>query len=148
LVRTNLDGATELSFPTTLPGPVRPTPTTWPSFNGTFLETPDGTEVVIGANTGMSLVSNDGKVVRPLYPPSLGDCAPEEWWEPQVVLTYCMGGDANHDQYWLVPISGVKPTLFGPVGGTYSGWKAGGSVYGQTNQAAPGVRCDRRAHPR
>jgi TolB protein len=140
LVRTNLAGAAELTFPTTFPGPVRPTPTTWPVFNGTFLETPDGTEVVMGANLGMALVSNEGKVVLPLYPPALGSCAPVEWWQPQVVLSDCKSQGANQDQYWLVPISGVKPTLFGPVGGTNFVWDVGGEVYSQTysGQKNPG----------
>ena len=131
LVRTSLDGSAEFTFPTAFPGKWSPSPRSLPTFNGTYVETPDGTEIVMGANLGMSLVSNGGSVIRQLVTPGLGSCSPVEWWQPWVVLASC-NGPTGAEQYWLVPISGTKPMLFGPVGGTFYLWKVDGAVYSET----------------
>jgi hypothetical protein len=104
LVRDNLDGTLEQQYPTDFPAAERPTPSTEVYFTGGYLETPDGTEIVMGADYGMVVVSNNGCYVRSLDVPGLPGCSPVQWWEPGVVLASCYVGKPT---FFLVPISGA-----------------------------------------
>lgn len=79
LVRESLSGSLELEYPTTFPGARRPTPTTEPDFDGAYLESPDGTEIVMGSNLGMAVVSNEGTILRSIQVPTYNSCAPLAW---------------------------------------------------------------------
>ncbi|HMK98428.1 MAG TPA: hypothetical protein VK425_12825, partial [Acidimicrobiales bacterium] len=109
------DGSTELTYPShfivsvpqahrhTRPGPGRIS-----NFQGTFLQSPDGAEIVMGLGAGLAIVSGDGKVLRTLSSPTAGPCSPQQWWWPGVALASCAGGEtAAQDQYWQVPVSGA-----------------------------------------
>jgi hypothetical protein len=139
LVRTDLDGSIEIKYPNTFPGGERPTPATEPDFTGQYLETPDGTEIVMSSNIGMGVVSNDGAMIRALDVPATTSCTPVEWWQPGVVLAGCNAYDGT-PSYWLVPASGATPTYFGPVP-TYvtTVYQAGGADYANADDACQAV---------
>jgi hypothetical protein len=150
LVRLDLTGSTELTYPTRFPGGIEPSPGNPPDFLGPYLETPDGTEIVMASNAGMAVVSNDGTLVRDLAPPTEGACAPVEWWRPGVVLAGCVGGLSPQNEYWLVPISGGPPTVFGPLARAGSDdevslaqvsklWQVGGAVYAQSDNGCESI---------
>jgi hypothetical protein len=139
LVRTDLDGSIEVKYPTTFPGGDRPTPYTEPDFTGQFLDTPDGTEIVLSANIGMAVVSNDGAMIRVLDVPTTTSCTPVEWWQPGVVLAGCNAYNGT-PSYWLVPDSGATPTYFGPVPTSVTTvYQVGGADYANADDACKAV---------
>jgi TolB protein len=78
------------------------------------LYSPDGTELVLGTNTGMALVYNNGQLARLLPSPTGFDCYPLSWWKNGEALAFCYTGKTSFEllggQLWLVPISGSAPT--------------------------------------
>jgi hypothetical protein len=105
LKRVDLTGKPELTYPVA------------PDFEGQFLSTPDGTQLVLGTATGLALMGNDGTPGKGLPISGATDCGPARWWDASsTVLTRCTGhGPAR---LWLVPISGQPPTaLTAPLDG-------------------------------
>jgi hypothetical protein len=124
-----LQGHEVFSFPAVFPGP---RPSAAPArFMGTYLQSPDGTQIVMGATLGMAVLSGTGKVWRDLYVPGAAACSPVRWWRAGVVLSACRRGTAAASQYWLVPVSGATPTALARQGATSGVWEAGGVLYGQ-----------------
>ena len=131
LSRTTLAGEPTVIFPNAFPRPSETAPATPVHFTGTYLQSPDGTTVVLSASDGMAVVSRAGKLLRDLYVPTAGPCLPLRWWQPGVILSACRGGTPAAGRYWLVPISGTAPMAFAPMGATSEVWDAGGALYGQ-----------------
>src|SRR6202171_5329736 len=103
LERVDLAGNQQLTYPTDKLGG---------AFNGSYLSTADGTRLVLGTSTGLSLMGHDG-VAGP-RPPISGqtDCSPLRWWDGKpgtTVLATCDGA-GKASRLWLVPINGGTPT--------------------------------------
>jgi TolB protein len=95
LVRVDLDGREQLDYPV------------GQDFGG-VLSHPDGTELVVGARTGLALMGNDGTPGATLPVAGQTDCGPVRWWDADatVVLAGCGG---HRSQLWLVPVDGAAP---------------------------------------
>ncbi len=148
LRRANLDGATKLTYPSEFlvsfqdghhRAPRGPAPAGITFSQGTFLQSPDGSEIVMGLDAGLAVVSSGGKTVRVLSSPTFLNCSPQQWWQPGVVLASCLGQSGAPHQYWLMPVSGAAPTPLGPTGSTTLVWKVAGTLYGQVDQSCLSV---------
>jgi hypothetical protein len=95
LIRLGLDGRQQLTYPVT------------PDFSG-YLSTPDGTELVLGSDSGLSLVGNDGTPGRELAVAGKTSCRPLRFWDTDATVLAKCGGATS--QLWLVPIDGSAPT--------------------------------------
>jgi hypothetical protein len=114
LTRVDSAGNQRLSYPTDKLGS---------AFNGRYLPTPDGTQLVLGTANGLVLVGDDGAVGRQLPSPMPGaGCAPVRWWTPTAVLASCTAHPADPyttsavpTQLWQVPLNGGAPTALTAV---------------------------------
>ncbi|MGB9250818.1 MAG: hypothetical protein WCC28_13850, partial [Mycobacterium sp.] len=105
LKRVDLTGRPELTYPVGR------------DFQGSYLSTPDGTQLVLGMATGLALMGNDGTAGKTLPITGAQDCAPTRWWDANsTVVARCRGhGPAR---LWLVPVNGARPTaLTAPLNG-------------------------------
>ncbi len=127
--RSTLQGQEIFAFPDRFPGPREPAHGAPDHFTGTYLQSPDGTQLVMGAALGMAVLSSTGKLLRDFYVPSSAACSPLRWWRPGIVLSACGGTAAG--RYWLVPVSGAAPVALARQGGTSNIWQVGGALYGQ-----------------
>lgn len=95
LQRFSLTGTRELCYPAQFPRAG--------AADGGFLETADGTELVLSTQNGMEVVSNAGQPVRALalHPPF--SCEQLNWWTSRSVLADCSG------QLLAYPLSGGRP---------------------------------------
>lgn len=110
LRRVDLSGKQQLTYPVDNLGG---------EFNASYLSTPDGTRLVLGTDTGLSMMGNDGTPGKQLPVPDAGNCSPVRWWETDVALTRCYGPEFSYSRLWLVPIDGTAPTpLTGKNDGT------------------------------
>ena len=118
LERIDLTGAEQKSYPTDQLGGAG-------QFSGRYLQSPDGTQLVLGtANLGSEVVprsdnslvvmSDDGEILRTLQSPmSKAQCSPVRWWTSTVLLTNCEGELGS--QLWEVPLDGGTPTALTAV---------------------------------
>jgi len=126
LSRYDADGSPELVYPDKFP--VVGTST------GTAIYSPDGTELVVGAQRGLALVENTGAIVGELLVPAAsGGCSVMRWWQPGVVVAWCSTTlDGGKVQFWLVPISGAAPTvLASDPSGAMGVWQIPSGTYTQ-----------------
>ena len=98
LKRVDLAGHPELTYPV------------GQDFQGEYLSTPDGTQLVLGMAAGLALMGNDGIAGKALPIAGEHNCAPKRWWDNSstVVVASCI--DNGPARLWLVPISGEPPT--------------------------------------
>jgi TolB protein len=94
-------------------------------FNGHYLQSADGTQLVLGTTTigspgattsgsDMVMVNSDGKVIRTLPSPmSDAECEPVRWWTPTVILAHC--GNNAGKQLWEIPVDGGAATALTAV---------------------------------
>lgn len=120
LQRFSLTGAREQCYPTTFPraGAV----------DGGFVETPDGTEIVMSTDNGMEVVSNAGQPIRALAIHATGSCQQLNLWNSQSVLATCSG------QLAAYPLSGGRPDQLTSSrdAGTFLGaWHLPSGVYAE-----------------
>jgi hypothetical protein len=116
LQRVDLTGTRQLTFPTDQLGAAG-------KFNDGYLQTPDGSQLVLGAEGGMVVMGNDGVVARQLpMPGPRSNCRPIRWWTSTVVLAACETPAtssptvvADEVQLWQVPLAGGVPTPLTPV---------------------------------
>jgi TolB protein len=120
LQRVDLAGNVQLTYPTeNLAGAGR--------FGGDYLETPDGTTLVLStANRGNDavprtdnsfvLMGNDGTVGRVL-PAPMPDavCRTTRWLTPTDFVASCTAQTSAASQLWKVPIDGSEPTALTAV---------------------------------
>jgi hypothetical protein len=99
LNRVDLTGKPQLNYPVA------------PDFSG-VLSTADGTQLVIGTDTGLLLMGNDGKPGATLPIAGPKGCRPLRWWDAKTVLARC--GDTS-TQLWRVPVDGGAPTALTAV---------------------------------
>lgn len=115
LKRIDMSGHEQLAYPTENLGGAG-------QFGGDYLESPDGTQLVLGtANLGNEVVprsdnslvvmDNNGSIIRTLpVPMQKAYCAPVKWWKPAVFLAHCSAEGGSGEQLWEVPLDGGKPT--------------------------------------
>jgi hypothetical protein len=132
LSRDSADGSPELAYPDRFPVVGAST--------GTAIYSPDGAELVFGAQSGLALVENTGAIVGELPVPAVsGGCSVIRWWEPGVALASCTGSSEGGEvQFWLVPVSGARPrVLASDPDGSLVAWQIPSGTY--TQLAACGV---------
>jgi len=101
LTRVDLTGKQQLTYPVDKLGS---------EFNAHYLSTPDGTRLVLGTDTGLSLMGNDGTPGEKLPIPDVSNCYPLRWWETGIALARCYGPDFSYSRLWRVPLDGTAPT--------------------------------------
>jgi hypothetical protein len=129
LRRVAPDGTTELAFPKSF--------STVGGYDGAFLYTADGTEIVMAAARGLALLRNSGSVVRQLpvrVTAQAGQspgCQPLQWWSAGIVLASCSAKSGF--VYWLVPLSRAAPTELAAVGPVFGNlYRVGGGVFAES----------------
>jgi hypothetical protein len=78
-----------------------------------YLVTNDGTQLVLGTDSGLAVMGNDGTPGTALPIPGVADCTPTHWWGREgstMAVARCYGPDSGYAQLWLVPIDGAAPT--------------------------------------
>lgn len=107
-----------------------------------YLSTPDGTQLVVGTPSGLTLMGNDGASGNTLPVHGQKDCRPVRWWDPgsTIALTHC--GNSTVSQLWLVPIDGGTPTALtapndghGPDYGDLNAWQLPAGTFLQATGA-------------
>ncbi|MFI5508993.1 hypothetical protein ACIA48_16100 [Mycobacterium sp. NPDC051804] len=101
LTRVDLSGKQQLTYPVDKLGS---------EFNAEVLSSPDGTELMLGTDAGLSMMGNDGTPGRTLPVPDASYCSPTRWWDAGVAVARCNGPDFSYSRLWLVPIDGSAPT--------------------------------------
>ena len=81
-------------------------------FNAEYLSTRDGKELVLGTDTGLVLMGNDGSVGTALPVAPDVHCTPSRWWDTDatIAVAVCSASDYSYSRLWLVPIDGRRPT--------------------------------------
>ena len=122
LRRVDLNGYEQLTFPTDRLGAAG-------KYGGSYLASPDGTQLVLGAANGLVMVGNDGVLGRQLSTPGLTGCTPVRWWNPGEVLARCSTGGPSSTASHLVrvPVNGGAPTALTPVNSGQDGPNYGDS---------------------
>ena len=125
LQRYSLTGSLQQTYPSTF--------TTVGNYTGGVVESPDGTQIVMGAARGLAVVGNSGSVGAQLTVAGATGCTPERWWASGVVLASCSTATGT-PRLWEVPISGTAPTALtatpvAPDYGDMNAWQVGSSVY-------------------
>jgi hypothetical protein len=106
LKRVDLAGHPELTYPV------------GQDFQGGYLSTPDGTQLVLGVASGLDLVGNDGSAGKALLIAGEKDCRPTRWWDTASTVVVVSCSDNGPSRLWLVPIGGGPPTaLTAPLSG-------------------------------
>ncbi len=134
LKRVDLAGKPELTYPV------------GQDFRGSYLSTPDGTQLLLGTAAGIALMGNNGSPGKALVVPGETNCAPMRWWDAAatIVLTSCT--DKGPARLWLVPIDGGTPTALtaplgdqGPDYGDSNAWQLPAGIFVQDNGACGNV---------
>jgi hypothetical protein len=104
LKRIDLNGNGQMTYPTEQLGGTA-------HFTGDHIESPDGTQLVLGTDSGLVVMRNDGTIVRSVSKPMWNaECLPVRWWTADVVLTHCEANRSSASQLWKVPLDGSAPT--------------------------------------
>jgi hypothetical protein len=116
LERFDLSGAKQLTYPTDKLAQAG-------TFDGGYLESPDGTQLVLGTSNGLVLMGNDGALGQAL--PITGPvtmCFPIRWWTATEVLASCRDGSqaSQASQLRTVPVDGTAGAALTAV---YTGYE-------------------------
>jgi len=129
LERVDLTGKRELLYPTDkLVG----------AFNGSYLSTPDGAQLVLGSDTGLVVMGNDGTIGRTIAIPGVIRCSPLRWWDgapAKTLLAGCGSNQNDQPQLWLVPFAGGAPTALTAPNtqeGDLNAWQVAAGTFVQT----------------
>jgi hypothetical protein len=76
----------------------------------TWLYGLDGTFLVVGAGSALTVYQNDGTMVRDLTIPA-GYCEPVRWWDATTILASCvpdyvLSANGYYHVLWLIPLDG------------------------------------------
>jgi hypothetical protein len=127
LQRYSLSGQLQLDYPRTFSHGGR--------FDGKYVSSPDGTQLVLGTFGGMALVGNDGTVLEQYRVPHTQFCTPTRWWAARVVLASCEGSSSGSRLYEIHVDTGAVATLTAvprpPDLGDENAWAIRSGVYVQ-----------------
>jgi hypothetical protein len=130
LERVDLTGKRELLFPTDKLGS---------PFSGSYLPTPDGTQLILGTDADLVVMGNDGTVVRTIaIPRGVTHCSPLRWWNGESATTLLVGCGSNmadQPQLWLMPLAGGAPTALTAPNtqeGDFDAWHVPAGTFVQT----------------
>jgi len=86
-------------------------------YEGGFLPTADGAQLILGTSTGLALMDSDGTADKSLpVPGKLTHCSPVSLWPDSVVLARCAPERfSTTTQLWQVPLDGGTPTALTAV---------------------------------
>lgn len=112
LARFDLTGRKLNTYPSTLPGMGKLVVSDPPPLN-----TPDGKQLIVGAQNGLVFFHLNGTVARTAAPiDSSGrtvSCQPDSFWSSTVLLAVCAeNGTKNTGALWKFPLDGGAPTQF------------------------------------
>lgn len=80
------------------------------TYRGGFLATPDGTQLVLGTESGLALMNNDGTPGKAL-PVAGHSCFPSRWFDPDSTIAIASCHDEiGASNLWLIPVDGGDPT--------------------------------------
>jgi hypothetical protein len=127
LTRYSADGAALETYPTTFSRVGK--------FTGSWIPSPNGTQLVMGGFHGLAIVDNgSGAVLSQLALAGSANsyCVPVRWWTASVVLARCSAAG----QLWEFPVDGGAPRALTerpvpPIAGDLAAWHVGPSVYVQ-----------------
>ena len=124
--RFDLQGNLQLTFPNRF--------SNLGAATGSAAYSPDGTELAIGAQNGVAIVYNNGRVLRQVAVPGALDCAALRW-QSASVLASCRGS-SYAPRLWWIPTSGAPATaLTGPPVapdlGDLNAWAVGATTFVQ-----------------
>lgn len=125
LERYSLNGNLELTYPRLF--------STVGAYGGAYIESPNGLEVVLGAQRGLAVLANDGSVIGQVVLHGALSCSPVRWWRSGVVLASCRLSESTSRLY-EIPVDGghVTDLTASPVGEDVQdedAWPVAGSVY-------------------
>jgi hypothetical protein len=132
LTRYSLGGQAEAVYPTAFSSVGRA--------NGSWLYSPEGTELVLGAVHGLAFVSNGGTPLAQLPLKGSSYCTPQRWWSATVVLATCSVGAHSETRLFEFHVGEQSPDALTrvnvpPDDGDLSGWRVSGRVYVQVASA-------------
>lgn len=81
LTRYTLRGAVAQRFPASIDGLGR--------WTNSWLESPDGTELVLGTRLGLAIFENNGVLLSRIPVAHANQCQPVRWWSSSVILAHC-----------------------------------------------------------
>jgi hypothetical protein len=131
ITRYSLDGSVKVRFPARFPRIGR--------WTDTWLESPDGTQLVLGARQGIAIFENDGTLVAQLPVAHAQYCQPARWWSPTVILANCTQferhrGEVTRLLRFSENLAQPEPLTRMPAGldlGDLNAWRVSGEVYVQ-----------------
>ena len=129
LERYSLRGVPQLRYPNTFPRVG--------GWGGSWLESPDGVDVIMGASHGLAIVGNNGVLVATLPVAGTTDCMPVSNWGPSIFLASCTPNRDPNDfllyevsEAWPAPRQLTAPPPRDDVYdyGYVGAWRVGGRV--------------------
>jgi hypothetical protein len=134
LERLATDGRHQLTYPQTLTG--------FGQIGFPVLYTADGTELLVGGQHGIALVSNDGHLIRVLPAPAGAQgCWPAHWWNTSTVLETCNFDASPRYAVLLQPVAGGQPEKLAGASTTYPLGFAGAWRYSEGTLLSEGTGC-------
>jgi hypothetical protein len=101
---------------------------------------PAGLELAAGSQNGITLVSNEGGVIRRLTVPGVpgvhGGCGAVRWWTASTILATCAVSNEPGPRLWLVSVGGARPAALTPARkgdsfdqGDFNAWQLSAGLY-------------------
>ncbi|HEX8306086.1 MAG TPA: hypothetical protein VF612_14515 [Jatrophihabitans sp.] len=134
LERLATDGSHQLAYPRTLPGSGQ--------IGFPVLYNADGTGLLVGGSQGMTLLGNDGHLIRTL--PATADvrgCWPVKWWSSSTVLETCVSKTGSSYALFLQPVAGGQPEKLAAASKTHPGGFSNAWRYSEGTLLSEGGGC-------
>jgi len=128
VARYSLGGTKQVTYPSAFSGVG--------SYDGAYVSSPDGTELVLGAAHGLATVTNDGTVLAQHPIGGATSCQPKRWWSTTLVLAAC----GIPSRLYLFSMTGAAPRALTqrpvrPDYGDLSAWRLNSGTYVQVASA-------------
>lgn len=125
LERYTLSGVPRLRYPNAFPRVGM--------WRGEWLESPNGTQIVMGADKGLAIVNNDGTLAATLPIRHVDYCDPSSFWGAGIILANCGLNNGSStlfefSQTWSKPRELTAPS---PEADYFDAWRVDGRVFVQ-----------------
>lgn len=143
LERYSVHGTPQLRFPDTF--------RQVGGWNGNWLQSPTGAQIVMGADHGLAILSRSGSIIATLPGHRASECIPEAFWGPGIIVASCTANE-NADTVDLFEFSRDWPTprvlALDPNDGfgLYGAWRVDGRVLVQMQSCGPPVLGELHGH--